>query len=154
MGLPRPRGPLFRLHRNIYRLPLQLSSWLYPLHVITFALVKEHHIRALPSGINFFLYVLWGLFFCYIAGSVGLVFTKDADGSGIPEFRVIMGGVPIYRFLSMRTYIGRIIGLTSSIAAGLSVGKEGPFINLAACLTQALSRVPIFRSVRNVLRFS
>ena len=76
--------------------------------------------------------------------------TKDAEGSGIPELRSIMGGNPIYRFISMRTYVGRSIGLICSITAGLSVGKEGPFINLAACIANALARLDFFQSIQKV----
>jgi H+/Cl- antiporter ClcA len=76
--------------------------------------------------------------------------TKDAEGSGIPELRSIMGGNPIYRLISMRTYVGRAIGLIASIAAGLSVGKEGPFINLAACIANGLARFNMFQSIQKV----
>lgn len=77
-------------------------------------------------------------------------FSKEAEGSGIPELRSIMGGAPIYKFIGMRTYVGRAIGLTCAIAGGLSVGKEGPFINLAACITNEISRLPLFKSIQEV----
>lgn len=85
-----------------------------------------------------------------LCGDRRLWLTKDAEGSGIPELRSIMGGNPIYRLISMRTYVGRSIGLVASVAAGLSVGKEGPFINLAACIANALSRLNMFQSIQKV----
>ena len=79
-----------------------------------------------------------------------LWFTKDAEGSGIPELRSIMGGNPIYRLISMCTYIGRLVGLIAAITGGLSVGKEGPFINLSACIANELSRLKWFKSIQKV----
>lgn len=72
-----------------------------------------------------------------IAATVGEI-SRDAEGSGIPEMKSILTGVNIYRYLSFRTTISKIVGLTSALAAGLSVGKEGPFVHLAGGVTHKL----------------
>ena len=70
-----------------------------------------------------------------IAASVGQFISHDAEGSGIPELRSILAGTNIYRYLSFRTLIGKLVGLIPALAAGLSVGKEGPFVHIAAGIT-------------------
>ncbi|KAI7904064.1 chloride channel [Cokeromyces recurvatus] len=52
-------------------------------------------------------------------------------GSGIPEVKVILGGFVIKGFLGIKTLIVKSIGMIFSTSAGLTVGKEGPFVHLA-----------------------
>jgi chloride channel 2 len=89
------------------------------------------------------------LFFTMIAASVGAFISKDAEGSGIPEMKSILSGVNIYRYLSFQTVIGKIIGLYSGFAAGLHIGKEGPFVHLAGGITNKLSKLRPFREIKN-----
>jgi len=84
-----------------------------------------------------------------IAASVGEYISKDAEGSGIPEMKSILAGVNIYRYLSFQTLIGKIIGLTAALSAGLSVGKEGPFVHLAGGITNKLCKLSYFKDIQN-----
>ncbi|RCH97577.1 hypothetical protein CU098_002073, partial [Rhizopus stolonifer] len=52
-------------------------------------------------------------------------------GSGIPEVKVILGGFVIKGFLGIKTLIVKSIGMIFSTSAGLTAGKEGPFVHLA-----------------------
>ncbi|KAI9339123.1 chloride channel [Pilaira anomala] len=52
-------------------------------------------------------------------------------GSGIPEVKVILGGFVIKGFLGIKTLIVKSIGMIFSTSAGLTCGKEGPFVHLA-----------------------
>ncbi|ORE01231.1 hypothetical protein BCV72DRAFT_81745 [Rhizopus microsporus var. microsporus] len=52
-------------------------------------------------------------------------------GSGIPEVKVILGGFVIKGFLGIKTLIVKSVGMIFSTSAGLTVGKEGPFVHLA-----------------------
>ena len=51
------------------------------------------------SFINFVIWIFYALFFAMVAGSVGKWIAMDAEGSGIPEMKAILGGVNIYRYL-------------------------------------------------------
>ena len=85
-----------------------------------------------------------------IAASVGEI-SKDAEGSGIPEMKSILAGVNIYRYLSFRTTISKIVGLTAALGGGLSVGKEGPFVHLAGGVTHKLGDLRWFREIKDNL---
>lgn len=105
-------------------------------------------------------YVLWILFsigFTMIAAAVGQFISRDAEGSGIPELKSILAGVNIYKYLSFQTLIGKTIGLfcglmagrVLSLISGLSIGKEGPFVHLAAGVANKLAKIKIFKKIDN-----
>ncbi|KAG0767994.1 hypothetical protein G6F57_003515 [Rhizopus arrhizus] len=52
-------------------------------------------------------------------------------GSGIPEVKVILGGFVIKGFLGIKTLLVKSVGMIFSTSAGLTIGKEGPFVHLA-----------------------
>ena len=82
-----------------------------------------------------------------IFASPGKFINYDGEGSGIPELKSILAGTTIYRYMSLRTLIGKIVGLIAALSAGLSVGKEGPFVHIAAGITNKLSKFRCFRDI-------
>ncbi|TFY62566.1 hypothetical protein EVJ58_g3780 [Rhodofomes roseus] len=63
-----------------------------------------------------------------------------AAGSGIPEIKTILSGFVIHGYLGARTLFTKSIGLALSVASGLSLGKEGPFVHIASCIGNIVSR--------------
>jgi chloride channel 3/4/5 len=63
-----------------------------------------------------------------------------AAGSGIPEIKTILSGFVIHGYLGARVLITKAIGLALSVASGLSLGKEGPFVHIASCIGNIISR--------------
>ncbi|KAK7057143.1 chloride channel protein [Favolaschia claudopus] len=63
-----------------------------------------------------------------------------AAGSGIPEIKTILSGFVIHGYLGGRTLFTKSVGLALSVASGLSLGKEGPFVHLASCIGNIVSR--------------
>ncbi|KAJ6499237.1 chloride channel [Mycena sanguinolenta] len=63
-----------------------------------------------------------------------------AAGSGIPEIKTILSGFVIHGYLGGRTFFTKSVGLALSVASGLSLGKEGPFVHLASCIGNIVSR--------------
>ncbi|KAF2395980.1 hypothetical protein EJ06DRAFT_484439 [Trichodelitschia bisporula] len=55
-------------------------------------------------------------------------------GSGIPEIKTILAGFVIPHFLDLRVLFLKGIGAVFSVATGMALGKEGPFVHMAACL--------------------
>ncbi|KAI9507422.1 chloride channel [Russula earlei] len=63
-----------------------------------------------------------------------------AAGSGIPEVKTILSGFVIHGYLGGRTLFVKAVGLALSVASGLSLGKEGPFVHIASCIGNIVSR--------------
>lgn len=98
-------------------------------------------------GVSFSIWIVITLFFTAIAAGIGQFISKDAEGSGIPELKSILAGVNIYRYLSFRTLIGKVLGLFAALSAGLSVGKEGPFVHVSAGIVNKLSKFKPFSDI-------
>ncbi|KAF9049790.1 chloride channel [Panaeolus papilionaceus] len=64
-----------------------------------------------------------------------------AAGSGIPEIKTILSGFVIHGYLGGRTLFTKSVGLALSVASGLSLGKEGPFVHIASCVGNIVSRI-------------
>lgn len=71
---------------------------------------------------------------------VGLLVEKYSliSGSGIPQVKAIIMGQIRGSWLS--TLFAKLFGGTVSVLAGLSLGREGPSIQLGACVGQGISR--------------
>lgn len=63
-----------------------------------------------------------------------------AYGSGVPEVKTILSGFIIRKFLGTYTLFSKSIALVLAIASGLSLGKEGPYVHLATCVGNIVSR--------------
>ena len=98
------------------------------------------------------LYLIVSLILAVIA--LGLVrVVPMAIGSGIPRMKSLFsGGIYFHYFLSWRTLFVKTVGLTCAYAAGLTVGKEGPFVHIAACVATLLTRFSPFKRYADVSR--
>lgn len=63
------------------------------------------------------------------------------SGSGISEVKCILSGFVIHGYLGFWTLFTKSVGLTLSVASGLSLGKEGPFVHIASCVGNIVCRV-------------
>uniref|UniRef100_A0AC35TN88 Chloride channel protein n=1 Tax=Rhabditophanes sp. KR3021 TaxID=114890 RepID=A0AC35TN88_9BILA len=63
----------------------------------------------------------------------------QAIGSGIPEMKTILRGVVLKDFLTLRTLISKVVGLTLVLASGIPVGKMGPFVHISAIIANLIS---------------
>ena len=64
--------------------------------------------------------------------------SKHAAGSGIPQVKAIMSGVNLPDNLTIKTMVARIFGMVGMLNSGMSVGKEGPFVHIASCISNTL----------------
>jgi chloride channel 3/4/5 len=65
----------------------------------------------------------------------------SAAGSGVAEIRVIVSGFVLHGYLGFKTLLVKTLGLILSVASGLSVGQEGPFVHIAACIGNICCRI-------------
>lgn len=56
----------------------------------------------------------------------------NSPGSGIPEMKTILRGVVLKEYLTFKTFVAKVIGLTCALGSGMPLGKEvhcvSPFI--------------------------
>ena len=102
------------------------------------------------------------------------VIAPQAIGSGIPEMKVILRygsltwkirkkfdqnqhdihilfivfrGVVLKEYLTFKTLVAKVVGLTATLGSGMPLGKEGPFVHIAsivaALLTKLVTRVQV-----------
>lgn len=67
--------------------------------------------------------------------------TKCFSGSGIPEMKTILRGVALREYLTFRTLVVKVFGLTAALGSGLPLGKEGPFVHIASMTATVLSKL-------------
>ncbi|KAK8031151.1 chloride channel [Apiospora arundinis] len=65
----------------------------------------------------------------------------SAAGSGVAEVRVILSGFVLHGFLGFKTLVIKSAGLVLSVASGLSLGKEGPYVHIATCIGNIACRM-------------
>ena len=64
-----------------------------------------------------------------------------AAGSGVAEVKVILSGFVVHGYLGLRTLVVKTFALVLSVASGLSVGKEGPYVHIATCVGNIACRL-------------
>lgn len=64
-----------------------------------------------------------------------------AAGSGVAEVKVILSGFVVHGYLGVKTLVVKTVALVFSIASGLSLGKEGPYVHIATCVGNVACRV-------------
>ena len=65
----------------------------------------------------------------------------SAAGSGVAEVKVMLSGFVLHGYLGVKTLIVKTLALVLSVASGLSVGKEGPFVHIATCVGNVACRM-------------
>ncbi|XP_070197620.1 H(+)/Cl(-) exchange transporter 4-like isoform X2 [Littorina saxatilis] len=83
--------------------------------------------------IGYLLYIVWAIIFGLLAAMLVRVFAPYACGSGIPEIKTILSGFIIRGYLGKWTLLIKSVGMMLAVSAGLSLGKEGPFVHVACC---------------------
>ena len=97
--------------------------------------------------LNYFIWVITSIFFILCATSVGYFISPDADGSGIPEMKTVLSGVPIYRYFSFNAFVGKSLGIFAAIVSGASVGKVGPYVHLSCLICTRLMKSSYFEKI-------
>ena len=98
------------------------------------------------SLLNASAYTTLGILFASVSACLVLLYAPYAMGGGILELKMIASGTFINSFLSLRTLVIKVIALCLSVASGMRIGKEGPFVHIAACVGHVVSRgFPIYR---------
>lgn len=73
-----------------------------------------------------------------LAGWLTEWLAPEAAGSGIPQVKAVLAGVPIP--LNLRVAIIKMISVILSLGAGLNLGRQGPTVQVGAALAAQLSQ--------------
>jgi len=65
----------------------------------------------------------------------------SAAGSGVAEVKVILSGFVLHGYLGLKTLVVKTLALILSVASGLSIGKEGPYVHIATCVGNICCRM-------------
>ncbi|KAI9773614.1 MAG: hypothetical protein M1840_006888 [Geoglossum simile] len=65
----------------------------------------------------------------------------SAAGSGVAEVKVILSGFVLHGYLGVKTLVVKTLALILSVASGLSLGKEGPYVHIATCVGNIACRM-------------
>lgn len=65
----------------------------------------------------------------------------SAAGSGVAEIKVIISGFVLHGYLGFKTLVVKTLALILSIASGLSVGKEGPYVHISTAIGNIACRL-------------
>merc|ERR1719397_449718 len=93
------------------------------------------------SGLQFLAWLTLPV--CLVLFSTGFVHVvaPQAIGSGIPEMKTILRGVVLKEYLTFRTFVAKVVGLTATLGSGMPLGKEGPFVHIASIVATLLTRL-------------
>ncbi|CAI5442762.1 unnamed protein product [Caenorhabditis angaria] len=100
-----------------------------------FEISKSYH-----ESMGFVVWVSYITFFVWASAIICYAFGKQAVGSGIPEVKVIIHGFKMKNYLSLKTLIAKVLGLTLAMGSGLPIGKEGPFVHIGAIVASLLNK--------------
>ena len=65
----------------------------------------------------------------------------SAAGSGVAEVKVMLSGFVLHGYLGVKTLVVKTLALVLSVASGLSLGKEGPYVHIATCVGNIACRM-------------
>ncbi|XP_068173473.1 chloride channel protein 2c isoform X2 [Antennarius striatus] len=121
---------------------MALVSWVVDFCIAICLQAQKWMYGGLDSNV-FLQYLAWVTYpVVLITFSAGFtqILAPQAVGSGIPEMKTILRGVVLKEYLTFKTFIAKVIGLTCALGSGMPLGKEGPFVHIASLCAALLSK--------------
>lgn len=98
--------------------------------------------------LHFIFYLFCTILTPLIATTLCDYFSKEAEGSGIPELKTYLSGLRVNSYVSFKSYAVKSIGQSLMDGSLFGIGKEGPFIQLSAMISNFISMAPWFLKLR------
>lgn len=89
------------------------------------------------------IFVLLALLYGGGAAAMTVFIGPGAAGGGTAELMGYMNGVKYPDFMSVRTLLVKIFGLSLAVSSGLCIGKEGPLAHIGAIVGPLVLYIPL-----------
>ncbi|KAI1883078.1 hypothetical protein AGOR_G00241540 [Albula goreensis] len=121
---------------------MALVSWFMDYAIVFFQQAQKWMYRGLGSNVllQYLAWVAYPVVLITFSAGFTQILAPQAVGSGIPEMKTILRGVVLKEYLTFKTFVAKVIGLTCALGSGMPLGKEGPFVHVASLCAALLSK--------------
>ncbi|KAM9224293.1 chloride channel protein 2 isoform 4-T4 [Dugong dugon] len=121
---------------------MALVSWIMDYAIAACLQAQQWMSRGLDANImlQYLAWVTYPVVLITFSAGFTQILAPQAVGSGIPEMKTILRGVVLKEYLTLKTFVAKVIGLTCALGSGMPLGKEGPFVHIASMCAALLSK--------------
>nr|XP_015092135.1 chloride channel protein 2 isoform X1 [Vicugna pacos] len=123
-------------------LVMALVSWAMDYAIAACLQAQQWMSRGLNTSLllQYLAWVTYPVVLITFSAGFTQILAPQAVGSGIPEMKTILRGVVLKEYLTLKTFVAKVIGLTCALGSGMPLGKEGPFVHIASMCAALLSK--------------
>uniref|UniRef100_A0A2I3GNH0 Chloride channel protein 2 n=1 Tax=Nomascus leucogenys TaxID=61853 RepID=A0A2I3GNH0_NOMLE len=105
---------------------MALVSWVMDYAIAACLQAQQWMSRGLNTSIllQYLAWVTYPVVLITFSAGFTQILAPQAVGSGIPEMKTILRGVVLKEYLTLKTFIAKVIGLTCALGSGMPLGKE------------------------------
>ncbi|XP_059543194.1 chloride channel protein 2 isoform X1 [Myotis daubentonii] len=136
-------------------LVMALVSWAMDYAIAACLQAQQWMSRGLNTSLllQYLAWVTYPVVLITFSAGFTQILAPQAVGSGIPEMKTILRGVVLKEYLTLKTFVAKVIGLTCALGSGMPLGKEGPFVHIASMCAALLSKfLSLFGGIYEVRR--
>ncbi|XP_032262905.1 chloride channel protein 2 isoform X2 [Phoca vitulina] len=121
---------------------MALVSWAMDYAIAACLQAQQWMSRGLNTSLllQYLAWVTYPIVLITFSAGFTQILAPQAVGSGIPEMKTILRGVVLKEYLTLKTFVAKVIGLTCALGSGMPLGKEGPFVHIASMCAALLSK--------------
>ncbi|XP_056613018.1 chloride channel protein 2-like isoform X2 [Triplophysa dalaica] len=127
---------------------LALLSFLMDIFIFLFMDAHRflYHLSDSNVMLQYLTWITFPLLLMLFAAGFTQMLAPQASGSGIPEIKIILRGLMMKEYLTLKTLAVKVISLVCVLGSELPVGKEGPFVHFGALCAALLCKFMSFFS--------
>jgi chloride channel 2 len=110
--------------------------------------LRHHVLSYVPDFLQWPVFCVYCVIMTLTACFLSQLICKESVGGGLADMKTILGGVVKPVLLSRRLIVAKALGLWLSLMGGLSVGREGPFVQISGAVADQLMKLPMFQHIR------